>query len=221
MNFKAVFANSFIPLQQVYGVTLDPAVLALYGKVLQRLAPEQLAEACLNVMERFKPTAACSFPTPAHFMEYALGNAEERATNAVSRVMEAMRRVGPNRSINFGDKALHRTIERFGGWEQMRDMEWQFQENNFKKVYIAEMNAGDHFGPDYLPGCYEIQNNLTRHTWTRGEEPPLLIVQAGKSEEKWPALPPPKQDLPKITTGEARPSEAGEIGSILKQMRLP
>jgi hypothetical protein len=219
MDFRTVFEKSFTPLQRVYGVTLDPDVLAMYGKVLKRLQPEQLAKACLHVLEQFKPTSACPFPTPAHFIEYAQGQAEDRAAQAVARIIEASKRVGPNRSVSFGDKALHRTIQRFGGWEEMRDFDWQFRETNFKKAYQAEAAAGDNFGPDYLEGCYEKQNNLTRHSWTRGKEQPLLIVHVGDHGEPAKELPPPSQEAPKALEKPASPEDAmGAIGDIVKRL---
>lgn len=198
MDFKSVFANSFIPLQQIYGVQLEKSILALYaGHLSKRLSAEQLAKACIHVMDSFKPTASVKFPTPAHFIEYATGNLEDRAAKAVARVVGASRKVGPNQSVSFGDKALHRTIERFGGWEEMRDFDWQFRETNFKKAYIAELNAGEHFGPDYLEGCHEKTNRLTAHTWTRGEPPPLLVTHVGEQGEAVKQLPPPNVEVPR------------------------
>jgi hypothetical protein len=205
MNFEAVFRQSFVPLQQVFGHTLTHEVLAIYANHLsKRLTAEQFAKACIHVIDNFRPTAACRFPTPAHFVEFATGSVEERATNAVSRVMAASKRVGPNTSVTFGDKALHRAIERFGGWEEMRDFDWQFREANFKKVYAAEVNAGDNFGPDYLEGVHERTNRLTAHTWTHGQPRPNLIAHIGEHGEEFARLPPPKVEVPKeITSSES------------------
>lgn len=220
MDFETIFRKSFVPLQQVFGHTLTEEVLAIYANHLsKRLTSEQFAKACIHVIDNFRPTAACKFPTPAHFVEFATGSVEERATNAVSRVMAASRRIGPNTSINFGDKALHRTIERFGGWEEMRDFEWKFQESNFKKVYTAEVNAGDNHGPDYLEGVHERTNRLTAHTWTHGEPAPLLIAQVGEHGEETARLPPPSQDIPKaIEKPEAPADYTAAISELSKKM---
>jgi len=198
MTFEEVFRKSFVPLQQVFNHPLSADVLQIYFQHLgKRLTPEQFAKGCIHVIDNFKPTSACKFPTPAHFVEYAQGNLEERASQAVARIIAACRKVGPNQSVTFGDKALHRTIERFGGWEEMRDFDWQFRESNFKKAYLAEVHAGDNFGPEYLEGCYEKTNRLTQHTWTRGVPPPLLITHVGDQGEAVAQLPPPGQDLPR------------------------
>jgi hypothetical protein len=215
MNFETVFEKSFIPLQQVFGHALTADVLAIYFLHLsKRLTPEQFAKACIHIIDNFKPTAACRFPTPAHFVEYATGTVEERASNAVSRVIAASRRVGPNQSVSFGDKALHRTIARFGGWEEMRDFDWQYRETNFKKAYVAEVNAGDNFGPDYLEGCYEKTNRLTAHSWTHGQAVPLLIVHVDEQGSEAARLPPPEQQLPKTIKGE-KPNDANALVSDL------
>ncbi len=198
MTFEEIFFQSFVPLQQVFGHELSPDVLRIYGTHLsKRLSPEQLAKACIHVIDNFKPTSACKFPTPAHFVEYAQGNLEERAAKAVARVVGASRKVGPNQSVSFADKALHRTVERFGGWEEMRDFDWQYRETNFKKAYIAEMNAGDNFGPEYLEGCHEKTNRLTAHTWTRGDAPQLLVTHVGEQGEAVAQLPPPGVEVPR------------------------
>lgn len=219
MTFEKVFTQAFVPLQQIFGHTLSPEVLQIYaGHLSKRLTAEQLAKACIHVMDNFKPTASVRFPTPAHFIEYATGTTEERATNAVSRVMAASRSVGPNTSVSFGDKALHRAIERFGGWEEMRDFDWQFRESNFKKVYIAEVNAGENFGPDYLEGCYERNNRLTKHAWTRGEARPLLVAHVGEHGEEVSRLPPPKMDVPKEIEFSG-PSDS--VQEIMRKMARP
>jgi hypothetical protein len=197
-TFEQTFERAFKPLQEIFGHQLAEEVLRIYFRHLKsRLSPEQLAKACVHVLDNFKPTSACKFPTPAHFVEYATGNLEERASQAVARVIGAARKVGPNQSVSFGDKALHRTIERFGGWEEMRDFDWQFRETNFKKAYMAEVQAGDNFGPDYLEGCYEKTNRLTQHTWTRGTPPPLLVTHVGDQGEALQQLPPPGVELPR------------------------
>lgn len=213
MDFATVFEKSFTPLQRVYGVTLDADVLAMYGKVLKKLPAEHFAKACLHVLEHFKPTSACPFPTPAHFIEYAQGNLEDRAAKAVARVVGAARKVGPNQSVSFSDKALHRTIERFGGWEEMRDFDWQYRETNFKKAYMAEVQAGDNYGPEYLEGCHEKTNRLTQHTWTRGEAPPLLVTHVGEEGEALRQLPPPG---PVVTQKLEKPAE--DIGDIVRRL---
>ncbi|MDQ2999857.1 MAG: hypothetical protein M3Y08_01150 [Fibrobacterota bacterium] len=191
--------------------------MAIYANHLsKRLTAEQFAKACIHVIDNFRPTAACRFPTPAHFVEYATGSTEERATNAVSRVMAASRTVGPNTSVSFGDKALHRTVERFGGWEEMRDFDWQFREVNFKKVYAAEVNAGDNFGPDYLEGCHEKTNRLTQHTWIKGTPRPLLIAHVGEQGEPVRHLPPPTRDIPREIEQPGR----AEVGEIMRNLGI-
>lgn len=214
MTFEDVFRQSFIPLQQVFGHQLTADVIQIYFQHLgKRLSPEQFAKACIHVIDNFKPTSACKFPTPAHFVEYAQGNLEERASKAVARIVGACRKVGPNQSVSFGDKALHRTIERFGGWEEMRDFDWQYRETNFKKAYMAEVQAGDNYGPEYLEGCYEKTNRLTVHTWTRGEAPPLLVTHVGEEGEALRQLPPPSQV---VTPKLEKPAEA--IGDIVRRL---
>lgn len=218
MNFETVFRQSFIPLQQVFGHTLTEEVLAIYFAHLStRLPTDLFAKACIHIIDNFKPTAACRFPTPAHFVEYATGSAEEKASQAVARIIGASRKIGPNSSVNFGDRALHRTIERFGGWEEMRDFDWQYRETNFKKAYMAEMNAGEDFGPMYLEGCHEKTNRLTKHTWTRGEPRPLLIAQVGSQGEEVARLPPPEQDAARAVEGPA--DAAAIVQSLTRKTR--
>jgi hypothetical protein len=211
LEFDQIFERAFLPLQEIFGHQIPPDVLKIYLKHLRnRLTGDQLARACVQLLDTFKPTAACKFPTPSHFIDLALGSGEDRAALAVSRVVAASKRVGPNASISFGDKALHRTVERFGGWEEMRDFDWKFRETNFKNVYEAELKAGDNFGPDYLEGCYEKTNRLTEHTWTRGKAPPLLISHVDGQGNEMARLPPPERDIPKAIDQNQNPSSIVE-----------
>ncbi len=211
MNFETVFRQSFVPLQQVFGHPLTAEVLQIYfGHLSKRLTAEQFAKACIHVIDNFKPTSACKFPTPAHFVEYATGSLEERASQAIARVIGASRRVGPNQSVSFGDRALHRTVERFGGWEEMRDFDWQYRETNFKKAYMAEVNAGEDYGPQYLEGCHEKTNRLTAHTWTHGAPSPLLVTHVGAQGEAVRQLPPPGVEVPRKLEASATSAQVDE-----------
>lgn len=215
MTFEQAFERAFKPLQEIYGHQLTEDILRIYFRHLKsRLNAEQLAKACVHVLDNFKPTGSVKFPTPAHFVEYATGSTEEKASQAVARVIGASRKIGPNSSVNFGDRALHRTIERFGGWEEMRDFDWQYRETNFKKAYIAELNAGESFGPEYLEGCHEKTNRLTQHAWTRGTPRPLLIAQVGQQGEETERLPPPVRDLPRV----AGPVEPGNASALVDDL---
>lgn len=161
-KFDEVFADAFIPLQQLFNHEIPPDILKIYHSHLKaRMTPEAMARACLHVLDNFKPTAACGFPAPAHFIEYGLGSPETRATAALAKIRSGIRDVGRYDGVDFGDMALHRTIDQFGGWVALCDwthQDWDMNTRRFRDTYMMEEARESSDGRRYLPGQFEIDD---------------------------------------------------------------
>jgi hypothetical protein len=115
---------------------------------------------CEKVVETFTPTAQVPFPVPATFLKAAGEDPQSRARAAVGAVIAAAAKLGPYRSVSFGDPALHATIQRFGGWVEVcgwSQEDWKYSEKRFVESYAADVAAGVG-GPARLVGIAERGN---------------------------------------------------------------
>jgi hypothetical protein len=88
-------------------------------------------------------------------------NIDDRARNAIGILKIAISRIGPYRSIDFNDLALHATIRAFGGWVELCDWTgemWDINEGRFVASYKAAVNSGI-AGPEYLAGISDTHNS--------------------------------------------------------------
>lgn len=65
---------------------------------------------------RRTPEVGMYFPQIAHVIGYLNGKSSDRANNAWSKVMRALREAGSNYHIVFDDPIIHQVISDMGGW---------------------------------------------------------------------------------------------------------
>lgn len=181
MAFEEIFISAFIPLQHLFGKDLGEQALKIYRSVLEsKLNADELKIACVKLAETFKPSAACQFPAPVDFFVAAHGNKDERSMAAVALIRKSRLNAGRYEPISFGDPALHRTIESFGGWAAIYDKDddwWGFNEKRFRMLYEHEIgNKSDQ--PIYLSGEFEMQNRIGGFTLGR-VAPPVNVKHIG------------------------------------------
>jgi hypothetical protein len=154
------FTAAMISLQKYFGKSIEDAVIKLYWEQLQKYTDEVFAHALMNIFTNFHPSATVPFPLISDFMEAIGDTAENRAQLAVMAIKRAAESIGSYRSVDFGDPALHATINRFGGWPEIANWanhgKWEFQEKNFMHAYIAAYECGEEDPP--VMGNFEMDN---------------------------------------------------------------
>jgi hypothetical protein len=87
---------------------------------------------------------------------------------ALTRLEDAMQKVGAYRSVVFDDPLIHLTVDRMGGWPKLCGMgneEWKFLRREFERIYDAvcrEPVLIDQI-PKRLCGVIELSNNTSGH----------------------------------------------------------
>lgn len=149
------FISAMGILQSLFGSLKDESY-KLYMQRFKDFDDELFKNAVSKIQDTFVSTSMCPFPLPKHFLD-AIGLSDDKcAVLAVSAVKKAGSSVGPYKSVSFGDRALHATINHFGGWIEVsnwHDTEWKFNEKKFIECYEVNRSVGN--GPDYLPGRCE------------------------------------------------------------------
>lgn len=137
------------------------ATFAAYEIGLAGLAPEAVERATASALQR------CKFmPTPAELREFsgAGGSSfEAMAERAWHQLAEAVRTLGPDRSVNFADGAINAAIRLAGGWRRLCSLEGEafatWARKDFAAAYVRLCRDGC---PEdlraYHPGNFEIEN---------------------------------------------------------------
>jgi hypothetical protein len=144
MNEKT-FRESMAFLQKLYGKKLETDVYKAYWNLFKGWGDDKFKGIQNEIVKTFVPTNQVPFPVPAHFLSASGESGEHRSRLAVQAVINASNNPGPYRSVSFGDRALHATIERFGGWVEVANWDqekWQFNERNFIACYEAALTDG-------------------------------------------------------------------------------
>jgi len=157
---RSNFMASMVSLQAYFGKTIADEVLDMYFTNLEHYTDEVFAHALVNLFHNFHPSSTVPFPLISDFIEAIGDTAENRAQLAVMAVKRAAESIGSYRSVDFGDPALHATINRFGGWPEIANWanhgKWEFQEKNFMRAYISAYESGEEDQP--VMGNFEIDN---------------------------------------------------------------
>lgn len=156
MNNQTFMAGIAV-LSKLFGFEPENEIINAYWNILNKVSDDDFIKIQKSLIENFIPTSQVPFPLPAHFLK-ALGlDIETKTKLAILAIKNSS--CNPYQSVSFGDRALHRTIETFGGWPIVAcwDLEkWQYNEKQFALTYQAVLK--DRSGPTRLAGIFEYEN---------------------------------------------------------------
>lgn len=87
-------------------------------------------------------------------LEKLKGRSSDRGAYAWDRVMWAIRQIGSQEYVTFGDPKVHYCIKMLGGWKSLCDMiidEQVWKRKEFIKLYEDAENRGLTWGSDGIP----------------------------------------------------------------------
>lgn len=172
------FSELMMGLAEDAGATVTQPGIKMKFKALAEFSIEDIEAAAYNVLKH-RQYNRNKMPTVADFIEAIKGRAEDKASLKGVEVLQAIKRIGHNDSVDFGDPVTHAVIAgRFGGWvklcrDLMEDKEGWFLKD-FEAVYAAYSRAGQGHG-GHLAGLIE-EDNLAAG-YTRGIPRPILIAE--------------------------------------------
>jgi hypothetical protein len=175
----AVFSELLRGLGVLYGKPVNPALVEIYWRVLERfeLAAVKMAlEAHVG-----NPDSGQFMPKPADVVRYVEGNRCTQALHAWSQVRQAIQSIGVYRSVVFDDALTHAVITDMGGWIALCHTplaELPFKANEFEKRYAAYVLRPPAVYPRQLVGILARDNQATGQP----VEPPLLLGVAARAE---------------------------------------
>lgn len=157
----------------------DTAVSMIFAS-LQRFELSDIKSALIAHMQH--PDTGRFTPTVADITRQLVGDPEDRAFRAWSKLFEAIERVGTYRTVVFDDPAVMATVRDMGGWirfGEMTEREAPFTKNEFVKRYRGYCERPPATFPAKLVGIADRENagRMIRH-----ECEPLLIGDAAKAK---------------------------------------
>ena len=164
---------------QLLNREMSPLAIAIYVKAIEDLSFEQVSAAFSDLVRQSK-----FFPPPAELREMVLGPPEKLEDVALiesSKVVEAVKRYGGNKSVVFDDPVTMAVIQQvFGGWERLSGEITLDQEKWWRKEFVKAYQAYARSGIKAYGVLYGI---LDRHNDSAGfgMAPPVLIGDREKA----------------------------------------
>lgn len=156
------FAEIMSVLNEVFGdqgKQISDLKMEFYFRALSDLSIEQINDATILLANT---KTIHTFPTPAEIRQAIEGNPHDKANVAFDKLLNAVRTIGPYRSIAFDDPAIHVFVDSYGGWEEICDRtveDWKYMRNEFVRGYSGyAMRANS--APLRLTGIHESNNRL-------------------------------------------------------------
>lgn len=217
---KERFATAIVGLFESYRQKASDALLRIWFQALGDIPPDVLDAAVVQAIQKLK-----FMPTVAELRELAGtggGSFEAMAERAWQQFTEAVRRLGPDKSVNFQDGVINAVIRHHGGWQRVCDLPRDEFDKWLRKDFIATYVRLCRDGcPEelrrYHAGHYEIENTRwigrtlpnggTYRLGMFGSE--VVAVEANGYQPALPA-PEPQQRL--------AASAAGEFGADIKRI---
>ena len=160
------FSKGMAVLLATYpGMESKPATLVIWRELLDDLDDAPF----LNAVYRFCREEKQLYPgtnVVALIRERAVSSTS--GIVALTRLEDAMHRVGAYQSVVFDDPVIHLAVDRMGGWPKlcaMEDNEWKFLRRDFERLYDAACR--EPVPVDQIPrrpcGVIELSNAANGH----------------------------------------------------------
>lgn len=165
------FSSLWIAAHELYGKPCSDASVALAFQIMGKFELSDVARALQS--HTLDPDAGRFSPKPADIAKYITGDPESKPLEAWTKVVTAISRQGPYRTIVFDDSLIMAVIRDLGGWVELckiEDKELPFKRNEFATRYRGYMLTPPQAWPKLLQGLSP-------------SDPPILIGNQQKAEQ--------------------------------------
>lgn len=161
MNDKQRIAIAVTALAEAFRQKTTDAMLLGYQWGLDGLPIAEIERACALALQR------CKFmPVPSELRELcgsAGGSFDTMAEQAWVTFVDAVRRLGPEKTVNFRDGLVNATIRAHGGWQRCCGLPRSEFDKWLRKEFIATYvrlcrDGASEEARAYHPGDFEIEN---------------------------------------------------------------
>ena len=110
------FRGMITVIESMYNDSYKEEVLKFMWKRFKGLTDQNFEDCCKRLFDTFRPTTKVPLPLIPHFIDGGDFTEADKAITVIEKVKYISMKIGQHESVNFGDVALHRAIEYYGGW---------------------------------------------------------------------------------------------------------
>ncbi len=169
---REAFGKMLMTIGQLYNKQINAALVQLYWKALECFTWNEVRNAFeLHIIDA---DTGQFMPKPADIIRALDGNIETKRLQAWTKVEQAIRLIGPYRSVVFDDPIIHAVLGEMGGWIKICKTslkELPFVAKEFQTRFGAYRYKAPSSYPRSLIGLAEHHN---QQTGIKAEEPILL-----------------------------------------------
>lgn len=161
MHEREAFSKTLLTVGQMYGKVFSPLLVKLYWQIL---APFTLTDVVEAFKHHLQDTEVGQYmPKPADVIRLIKGNNQCQALQGWTKVEQAIRQIGPYRSVVFDDCVIHAVLHEIGGWIkicQTENKQMPFVAKEFQIRFRGYQHKQVQQYPKYFIGIQEHQNKL-------------------------------------------------------------
>ena len=153
------FTQIFMGVCEIYQRNTSEVFIELYWRALQQFELSAV-EAAFNAHTR-DPDHGNRMPLPADIVRLLEGNRYTQASQAWSKLANAIKHVGAWESVVFDDAIIHIVVEEMGGWItlcHMQEKDTSYRAHEFMKRYSSYVLNKPKSYPSHLCGLVEQHN---------------------------------------------------------------
>lgn len=178
---RNAFYSALEAAYELYGKKPSDAAAKLYFETLSRYELKDVLRGLSAHVQN--PDNGQYLPKPADIIRVLDGDTQTAGLKAWSKVVSAIRSVGPYQDVVFDDPAIHAIISDMGGWVQINQItedELPFKSNEFVKRYKGALSGINEIEyPKLLTGISNAYNSVEGHGTSR----PVLIGDPNKARQ--------------------------------------
>lgn len=155
------FGQLLVTIGELYNKQVNPVLSKLYWRILEPYDWQDVVSAFQAHVQ--DPDCGQFMPKPADIIRAIKGNSQTQSLQAWTKVSDAIRLIGPYRSVVFDDVGIHVVLQEMGGWIKIcntKEKEFPFVAQEFQTRYRSYTNKEVKIYPHYLSGICEHQNGL-------------------------------------------------------------
>jgi hypothetical protein len=175
------FADLLRAVYGYYGKDLSEDTLAIWWGGVKHMDLAAVRDALNRHVQN--PDTGQFVPKIADIVKMGQGSTGNMALRAWTLVDQAVRTIGPYRSVTFDDRITMRVLQDMGGWAKFantQEQEWPFVAKEFQNRYSGyRVRSEIPECPDHLVGIAEAQNVMNGMPL----EPVMLIGNQDKARE--------------------------------------
>ena len=135
---KKRFLELITGLANTFRIDLSVKDIKNYWLFLRQYSLAELEKAVIAYCA--SPEGHRFMPKPGELIAAMEGSALQQAQQALSKVLNAVRRIGGDASVIFDDALIHAVIDDMGGWVRLCGMyqrEESFKQHEFESLYVG------------------------------------------------------------------------------------